>query len=111
MRGGEIFIPKIPSMRVLDLVEAVAPGAQHHIVGIRPGEKLHEVMISEDEARSTLQTDDRYIIEPAFAWWERKPYSATPMEPVREDFRYSSDTNTEWLDVAGMRELLRIANV
>src|SRR3546814_8537399 len=70
MRGGEIFVPKIPSMRVVDLARALAPDLPQHIVGIRAGEKLHEVMIPEDEARAALETDDRYIVAPAFTGFD-----------------------------------------
>jgi len=69
MRGGEIFVPKIPSMRIMDLVKALAPECQTEIVGIRPGEKLHEVMVSVDDARQTLELDDHYVIQPQFPWW------------------------------------------
>src|SRR5246500_611767 len=80
MQGGEIFVPKIPSMRLLDLAECIAPGCEIETVGIRPGEKLHEVLVSEDEARNTLETDDRYIIQPSHSWWRRENWvNATPM--------------------------------
>jgi len=97
MRGGEIFIPKIPSMRITDLADALAPGVAHDIVGIRPGEKLHEVMVTEDDARSTLEFDNRYVIEPFF----RAP-SQSVLPPgatlVPKNFRYASDNNSQWLD-------------
>jgi UDP-N-acetylglucosamine 4,6-dehydratase len=98
MRGGEIFVPKIPSMRIVDLARAMAPNLSHEVIGIRPGEKVHEVMITEDDARMTVELDDRYVIRPP---WQRfkedhlKPFGA---KPVPEDFRYSSDSNLEWLD-------------
>jgi UDP-N-acetylglucosamine 4,6-dehydratase len=106
MQGGEIFVPKIPSMRVVDLARAIAPELPLRSVGIRPGEKLHEVMITEDDSRTTIDIGDRYVIEPAFAWWSREPYAARGAKPVPEGFRYSSDTNDEWLDLDGMRRLL-----
>jgi UDP-N-acetylglucosamine 4,6-dehydratase len=106
MHGGEIFVPKIPSMRVVDLARAIAPNLPLRSVGIRPGEKLHEVMITEDDSRTTLDIGDRYVIEPAFAWWSREPYVNGGAKPVPEGFRYSSDTNHEWLDLDGMRRLL-----
>ncbi len=69
MAGGEVFVPKLPSMRILDLARAIAPECKIELVGIRPGEKLHEVMISRDEARQTLETEDMYVIQPAHPWW------------------------------------------
>ena len=97
VRGGEVFVPKIPSMKVIDLAAAMAPGCLIDEVGIRPGEKLHEVLISEDEARRTFEFDETYVIEPAQAFWEEEPVDAGKSLP--EGFRYSSDTNKEWLTV------------
>ena len=71
MEGGELFVPKIPSVKVVDLVEAMLPGGDHPVIGIRPGEKLHEIMVSEDDARVTLELPDRYVIEPLFDFWDR----------------------------------------
>lgn len=105
--GGEIFVPKIPSVRIVDLAEAMAPGKPQRIVGIRPGEKLHELMITEDDARSTVEADDRFIIEPAFAaGWRRKSHAANGLHPVAESFRYGSDDNPEFLSTAAIRDLL-----
>ncbi len=98
MRGGEIFVPKIPSMRMTDLAHCMAPDLPICVVGIRPGEKLHEVMVTEDDSRQTLELADRYVIEPSFTWWQREPYIASGATPVPEGFRYASDTNTDWLD-------------
>ncbi|HYM04086.1 MAG TPA: UDP-N-acetylglucosamine 4,6-dehydratase (inverting) [Stellaceae bacterium] len=109
MRGGEIFVPKIPSMRVTDLARCMAPDLPLKTVGVRPGEKLHEVMITEDDSRQTLELDDRYVIEPAFAWWSRGAYVASGANPVPEGFRYASDTNSDWLDQQRLAELLRDA--
>ncbi len=106
MRGGEIFVPKIPSMRIVDLAETIAPGLPHRIVGIRPGEKIHEVLITEDDSRTTVACDDRYIIEPAFAWWSDGSHRHADAEPVPPDFKFTSDSNTDWLDDAGLRKLL-----
>src|SRR5450432_4621534 len=94
MHGGEIFVPKIPSMKMTDLAEAMAPGLPIKVVGIRPGEKLHEIMISADDTRSTVDLGDRYAIEPAFV-----EYPRVPLEGGRppEEFCYASDTNDEWL--------------
>lgn len=106
MHGGEIFVPKIPSMRVTDLAAALAPDLPHRVVGIRPGEKLHETMITDDDSRMTLELEDRYVIEPAFAFWDREPYVDGGAHKVEESFHYSSDNNSEWLDVEGVRRLL-----
>jgi UDP-N-acetylglucosamine 4,6-dehydratase/5-epimerase len=107
MEGGELFVPKIPSLRVFDLAEALLPGGKHEFVGIRPGEKLHEVMISEDDARTTLELPDRYVIEPLFDYWSRTPYENRGATRVAEMFRYASNTNTEWLGVEQIRDFLR----
>lgn len=105
--GGEIFVPKIPSIRIVDLAEAMAPDKPHRIVGIRPGEKLHELMITEDDARSTVEADDRFIIEPAFAaGWRRKSHAANGLYAVAESFRYGSDDNPEFMSVAAIRDML-----
>lgn len=106
MHRGEIFVPKIPSMKITDLAKAMAPDLPHEIIGIRPGEKLHETMVTEDDARTTLELDDRYIIEPAFAWWSREPYMEQGAVPVKEGFEYVSHTNKHWLDAAELRRLL-----
>jgi UDP-N-acetylglucosamine 4,6-dehydratase len=106
MTGGEIFVPKIPSTKVIDLARAIAPECEIATIGIRPGEKLHEVMISEDDARSTVDVDDHYVICPAFAWWDANGGSVRNGTPVPEGFRYSSDTNTDWLDMARIGELV-----
>jgi UDP-N-acetylglucosamine 4,6-dehydratase/5-epimerase len=103
MRGGELFVPKIPSMRVADLATAIAPDARLEIVGIRPGEKLHEEMISVDDARRTIDIGDRYVIQPDFGWWGNDHLDGTPMP---DDFAYTSDRNDTWLDVDGLRNLL-----
>jgi UDP-N-acetylglucosamine 4,6-dehydratase len=108
MQGGELFVPRIPSMRILDLVEAVAPDAPTHEVGMRPGEKLHEEMIASDDSRRTLRFPDRYLVQPVIASWGYQ----TPEggEPVPDGFNYRSDNNDLWLEVDEMRELLREAN-
>lgn len=106
MRGGEIFVPRIPSMRVVDLARALAPKLPHRVIGIRPGEKLHEVMITEDDARCTLELEDRYVITPAFDSWDQEPYYCLGAKPVPDGFRYGSDNNEEWLDAEGLAGLL-----
>lgn len=96
MHGGELFVPKIPSMRILDLASALAPECTHEIVGIRPGEKLHEVMVTEDDARTTIELDDRYVMLPQFDYsWIPKVYGSA--KRCEEGFRYASDTNVQWL--------------
>jgi UDP-N-acetylglucosamine 4,6-dehydratase len=106
MQGGEIFVPKIPSMRITDLARTMGPDLLQRVVGIRPGEKLHEVMITEDDSRQTLELSDRYVIEPVFSFWDRKPYLERGAQPVREGFRYSSDTNAEWLEDGELARML-----
>jgi len=104
MHGGEIFVPKIPSMRLLDLAETVAPGCQVEYIGIRPGEKLHEVLVSEDESRQTLETEDMYVIQPSHPWWKSENWVGA--KPLREGFRYSSDSNERWLTRRELEELV-----
>jgi UDP-N-acetylglucosamine 4,6-dehydratase/5-epimerase len=104
MAGGEVFIPKIPSTRVVDLAEAIAPGVSIRYTGIRPGEKLHEVLITSDEARHTFDKDWCYIVVPEHPFWGSR--ATSDGAHVAEDFHYSSDSNTEWLDVDDLRTLL-----
>ena len=106
MRGGEIFIPKIPSMKVVDLATALAPDLPQEVVGVRPGEKLHEVMITEDDAVSTVELSDRYVIEPAISLFDRERQATDGSKPVAEGFRYASNTNEDWLDAETMCELI-----
>ena len=90
-----------------DLVKAISPDAGVKVIGIRPGEKLHEIMISADDARSTVEFDDRFAIEPNFAEFGREPYSeADGAKPVAEDFSYSSDNNHDWLSAEGLLAML-----
>ncbi len=103
MRGGEVFVPKLPSMRVTDLCKAMAPDLPVEAVGIRPGEKLHESLITADDARHTRDCGDHYLIHPSFGYW--LDGTAPPGNPVDERFAYTSDANDEWLDVAELREL------
>tara|TARA_B100002003_G_scaffold2365_1_gene2254 strand:+ start:438 stop:1472 length:1035 start_codon:yes stop_codon:yes gene_type:complete len=106
MRGGEIFIPKIPSMKMVDMATALAPDLSHEVVGIRPGEKLHEVMITEDDAVTTVELSDRYVIEPAIHLWDGESSVSDGSKPVAEGFRYASNTNEDWLDADALRELM-----
>ncbi len=107
--GGETFVPKIPSMNMVELVDALWPNYPTHVVGIRPGEKLHETMVPEDEARSTFELEDRFIIAPQFNWWSSKSYMANGAKLVPDDFSYSSDTNREWLSPLGVSNMLSTA--
>ncbi|WP_027390194.1 UDP-N-acetylglucosamine 4,6-dehydratase (inverting) [Chrysiogenes arsenatis] len=104
MHGGEIFVPKIPSMNIMDLALAIAPNCQQVVTGIRPGEKLHEVMVPEDDARSAVELDDRYVILPQAWWWKGK--TKIQGTPVPEGFVYSSDNNAEWLGVEQLRAMI-----
>jgi len=106
MRGGELFVPKIPSMHIVDFARAVAPGRDLQIIGIRPGEKLHEIMISEDEARSAFEIDDRYVMTPAFAWWGRDRTDFDNARKLEDGFRYASDNNPEWLTNETLQHIL-----
>lgn len=103
MHGGELFVPKIPSMRVVDLAAAVAPDARVEFVGIRPGEKLHEEMISIDDARRTLDAGDFYVLEPDADWWDGSHWPDA--SPAPEGFRYTSDTNDRWLTINDLRAM------
>ncbi|MDP6561560.1 MAG: UDP-N-acetylglucosamine 4,6-dehydratase (inverting) [Candidatus Peribacteraceae bacterium] len=103
MKGGEVFVPKIPSMKITDLAEVVAPECKQNIIGIRPGEKLHESMLSEDEARHTVETEDGFIIQPEDSLWTREKW---PEANVPDGFRYSSDTNTQWLTHEQLKEFI-----
>ncbi len=103
MTGGELYVPRIPSMRVIDLAEAIAPGAPLIDIGIRPGEKLHEEMISPEDSRRTIRQDDRYIVMPTLSEWGfRQPEG----EPVLDGFSYASDTNDLWLSVDELRQMM-----
>ena len=105
MHGGEVFIPKIPSMRITDLAEAIAPGAQSDIIGIRPGEKLHELLITADESRHAIDAGEVYIVLPEHAWWDAKAPAALG-NPVADGFVYGSDTNEAWLTIDELRSIL-----
>jgi UDP-N-acetylglucosamine 4,6-dehydratase len=109
MHGGEIFVPKIPSMRLVDLAEAIAPGCTLECIGIRPGEKLHEVLLSEDEARNALELDEMYVIQPSHPWWKRANWVQGRELP--EGFRYTSDSNEQWLTNDQLQELIEPGSV
>lgn len=103
MNGGELYVPRIPSMRIVDLVEAMAPGHPTVDIGIRPGEKLHEEMISAEDSGRTIGQESRYIVKPTVSeWWFVDP----PGAPMERGFSYRSDTNDQWLTPAELRELV-----
>ncbi len=104
MRGGEIFVPKIPSLRIMDLAKAVCPDCEIEFIGIRPGEKLHESLTTSEEARHMVSYEDMYIIYPERAFWggNRPPLG----EPVKDDFVYTSDTNTKWMTIDEMHDII-----
>ena len=104
MHGGEIFIPKIPSMNTIDLAKTVAPQSEVEIIGIRPGEKMHEVLISEDEGRHTVEFDDRYVIRPAHPWWNGDNWTAG--KELEDGFSFRSDTNSRWLTRVELEALI-----
>jgi UDP-N-acetylglucosamine 4,6-dehydratase len=104
MVGGELYVPRIPSMKLIDLVEAIAPGAQTYDMGIRPGEKLHEEMISEDDSRRTLLLGNRYVVLPTIADWG--DFVAPQGDPLPDGFAYRSNTNDLWLSSADIQKLL-----
>jgi UDP-N-acetylglucosamine 4,6-dehydratase/5-epimerase len=106
MQGGEIFVPKIPSMRLTDMAETIAPGCDVECIGIRAGEKLHEVLVSEDEARNTVELEDMYVIKPAHPWWSGQNWKDGQALP--DGFRYGSDTNAQWLTPEDLRGLIDI---
>jgi UDP-N-acetylglucosamine 4,6-dehydratase len=111
MQGGEVFVPCIPSMKIMDLVEAIAPGCAVDVSGIRPGEKLHEVLVSQDEARHTVLYKDMFVIMPQQHGWGRPSFADG--EPLKDGFVFSSDTNELWLskdDLRHMVERLPLAN-
>lgn len=105
MRGGELYVKKIPSMRIVDLAKAIAPHLPMHEIGIRPGEKIHEQMISHEDARHTLEFDEYFIIQPDLAWWQKKK-EGIGGKAVSLDFVYSSGSNTDWLTVEDMQNLI-----
>ncbi len=109
MKGGEIFIPRIPSMKVVDLARAIAPGCRQRTIGIRPGEKLHEVLINEDEGRHTLALEDLFIVKPNRMWWNKKNYDGA--RPVEEGFQYCSHKNDRWLGVDDLKRILRTEGI
>jgi UDP-N-acetylglucosamine 4,6-dehydratase len=109
MQGGEIFVPKIPSTKITDLAKAIAPECKMEVIGIRPGEKLHEIMVPEDDARKTLEFDDCFLIQPEFSGWGTLNWKGGKKVP--DGFKYSSDTNNWWLTIEDIRNLIGIKSV
>ena len=105
MHGGEVFVPKIPSMSIIGLAKAIAPEAKVNEIGIRPGEKLHEVLISEDEARTTVELEDMFVVQPAEALWFGRDWE-NQGRLITEEYRYASNTNTIWLDVNQIKAII-----
>jgi UDP-N-acetylglucosamine 4,6-dehydratase len=110
MHGGEIFVPRIPSSRIVDLAEAIAPGMDRKIVGIRPGEKLHEIMCPADDSRLTLAFSDHFVIKPSITFFNHPDYKANLLgeqgEEVEADFEYNSGTNPHFLTIAEIQTML-----
>lgn len=105
MYGGEVFVPKIPSMSIIDLAKIIAPEAKVNVIGIRPGEKLHEVLISEDEARTTVEMDDMFVVQPAEAFWFGRDWEKKG-KLITDDFRYASNTNSTWLNPGEVNSII-----
>lgn len=110
MKGGEIFIPKIASMTMLDLAKSMAPHLGVNIIGIRPGEKLHEIMVPRDDSHLTLEFHDHFVIRPSIIFTQQNDYTTNLLgetgTPVKQGFEYSSETNTQWLDAKGLMEMI-----
>jgi UDP-N-acetylglucosamine 4,6-dehydratase (inverting) len=105
MKGGEIFVPRIPSTKITELADAMAPGAKKKVIGIRPGEKLHEVLITQEEARHAKKVDGVFVIEPEHAFWDVKNH--VKGVPLPEGFSYSSDNNDWWLSKDELKKVLK----
>ena len=106
MVGGELFVPKIPSMSIMDLAQTIAPECETRTIGIRPGEKIHELMIPRDEARRTLEFENHYVIQPEFKFWDRRSSKGRGSE-VPDDFEYNSDNNPWRLTIKEMRKIIK----
>ena len=111
MHGGELFVPKIPSMNITDLAKAIAPKAKHEIVGRRPGEKLHEEMITQSDAMNTIEFEDYYVIVPSISIWNKKQFinksNFKEGKPCEEGFNYISSTNQHFLTVNELTKLIK----
>jgi len=104
MKGGEIFIPKLPSMKITDLAEVIAPKCEVKVIGIRAGEKLHETLMTEEDGRNAVEIDDMYVVKPGHPWWEKANFKI--FRKVDDGFIYSSDNNESWLTVKELKKLL-----
>jgi len=105
MHGGEVFVPKIPSTRIVDLARAIAPHAEIEVIGIRPGEKLHEVLIHEDEARSTIEMEDMFVVQPTGSLWFGRDWENLGKR-LPDGYRYSSDANPQWLTLDEIKAMV-----
>lgn len=105
MEGGEIFVPNIPSMKIIDLARAIAPDCKVEYVGMRPGEKLHEILITEEEGRNTVIYNGMYVIMPNYSWWRRQNYHSG--KRLQDGFKYTSDGNDEWLTIEDLRKIIQ----
>jgi len=105
--GGELFVPKIPSMKIVDLAKAIAPDCKHNIVGLRPGEKIHEVLLTQSDAFRALEFDNYYVVEPEFRWWGTRSKQLKNGKPVSDGFIYSSDTNDKWLKKSDINNIIK----
>ena len=108
MQGGEIFVPRIPSMKVTDLAKAIAPECEIEVIGIRPGEKVHEVLITEEDGRNTVTYNGMYVIMPNHSWWKRQNYKTGQRLP--DGFVYTSNNNEEWLSVEDLRKIMKFVD-
>jgi UDP-N-acetylglucosamine 4,6-dehydratase len=108
--SGEVFVPKIPSMRIVDLAQAIAPEAKVEVIGIRPGEKLHEILVSQDEARHTVELEDRFVVEPTSASWERRSWMDRGTE-LEDGYTYTSENNPKWLGENELNQMIRELDV
>jgi len=104
MKGGEIFVPKLPSMKIVDMAKIIAPTAKIKVIGIRPGEKLHEVLLSPEEAFHSKEFSEYFVIKPEFSFWHKQNYKTGKTLPI--NFKYSSDANNEWLNEKQMKQFL-----
>ena len=104
MKGGEVFIPKIPSMKVIDLADVIAPNCEKKVIGIRPGEKINEILLTEQEARHSLEFVDYFIIEPEQAFWNKNNFENGKKIPA--GFRYTSNNNDDWLEKDKLKKML-----
>jgi UDP-N-acetylglucosamine 4,6-dehydratase/5-epimerase len=111
MFGGEVFVPKIPSMKITKVADYLAPSISQKNIGIRPGEKIHEIMITENDADNTIELNDRYIIKPTLSFWKEENYNDFNKQNMPSDFVYSSESNTEWLSFDEFSSLLKKSNI